>query len=110
VSLVDRPVSLDVFAERHLYNATSPQSGFAKTVTAQRRHATGTSVMRGCVLTRRLGEVVETQTCETESEWLDALEGEFDLSLADVPGVALTSLWKSVRRAHDAWSESRQSA
>jgi arylamine N-acetyltransferase len=110
VSLVDRPVSLDVFAERHVYNATSPESGFAKTVTAQRRHAAGTSVMRGCVLTRRLGGVVETQTCETLPEWLDVLEGEFDLSFDDVPGTALAGLWTSVRRAHDAWSESRKCA
>ena len=41
VSLVDQPVAMDVFAARHLYNSTSPESGFAKTVTAQRRHATG---------------------------------------------------------------------
>jgi N-hydroxyarylamine O-acetyltransferase len=103
VSLVDEPVSLDVFAERHAYNATSPHSGFAKTVTAQRRFASGTSVMRGCVWTRREGEAVQSHTCERLSEWLDMLEGEFDLAFTDVPAGAMARLWTSVRHTHDAW-------
>jgi arylamine N-acetyltransferase len=110
VSLVDQPVAMDVFAARHLYNSTSPESGFAKTVTAQRRHATGTTLMRGCVLTRRDGDVVTTRTCESLHEWLDVLEGEFDLAFDDVPPAALAALWRSVRTAHEAWAETRKSA
>src|SRR4029078_12639013 len=83
VSLVDEPVAMDVFAARHLYNSTSPESACAKTVTAQRRHATGTTVMRGCVLTRRDGDMVTTRTCESLHEWLDVLEGGLDLSSDD---------------------------
>lgn len=111
VSLVDEPVAMDVFAARHLYNSTSPESGFAKTVTAQRRHATGTTVMRGCVLTRRDGDMVTTRTCESLHEWLDVLEGEFDLSFDDdVPADALVALWTSVRTAHEAWADTRKTA
>ena len=112
VSLVDEAVSLDVFTERHHFNATSPESGFAKTVTAQRRSASGTSVMRGCVLTVRAGAETTSRTCESLPEWLDVLEGEFDLSLDDVPSTAVAQLWTSVRRAHDAWLDgsSRKSA
>jgi len=112
VSLVDRPVSMDVFAERHVYNATSPESGFARTVTAQRRHAQGMSVVRGCVYTRHDGGVVTTHTCESLPEWLDVLEGEFGLSFSDVSGAALAQLWTSVRRTHDAWlaASSRKTA
>src|SRR6476469_1135713 len=92
--LVARPVAMDVFATRHVYNSTSPESGFAKTVTAQRRHATGTAVVRGCVLTRRDGDMVTTRTCESLHEWLDVLEGEFDLSFDDdVPAGALIAHW-----------------
>ena len=112
VSLVDKAVGMDVFAARHHFNATSPESGFAKTVTAQRRSVSGTSVMRGCVLTVRSGDETTTRTCESLPEWLDALEGEFDLSLDDVSAVAVADLWTSVRRAHDAWLDgaSRKSA
>jgi arylamine N-acetyltransferase len=101
---------MDVFAARHLYNSTSPESGFARTVTAQRRHATGTTVVRGCVLTQRSDDVVTTRTCESMTEWLDVLEGEFDLAFDDVPSSALRELWASVRTAHEAWVETRQSA
>jgi len=40
------------------------------------------------------------------------LEGEFALSLEDVPAHAVAELWTSVRRAHDAWLDgsSRKSA
>jgi arylamine N-acetyltransferase len=112
VSLVDRPVSMDVFAERHVYNATSPESGFARTVTAQRRHARGMSLVRGCVYTRHDDGVVSTHTCESLPEWLDVLEGEFDLSFSDVSRTALAALWTAVRRSHDAWlaASSRKSA
>jgi arylamine N-acetyltransferase len=110
VSLVDRPVAMDVFATRHVYNSTSPESGFAKTVTAQRRHATGTAVVRGCVLTQHDGDIVTTRTCVSLHEWLDVLEGEFDLAFDDVPRSALAELWASVRTAHEAWAETRESA
>ena len=112
VTLVDEAVSLDVFVDRHRFNATSPQSGFAKTVTAQRRSASGMSVVRGCVLTVRSADETTTRTCESLPEWLDVLEGEFDLSLDDVPAAEVAELWTSVRRAHDAWLDgsSRKSA
>jgi N-hydroxyarylamine O-acetyltransferase len=110
VSLVDQPVAMDVFAARHIYNSTSPESGFAKTVTAQRRHATGTALVRGCMFTQRDGDVVTTRTCESLHEWLDVLEGEFDLAFDDVPTSALAALWVSVRMAHEAWVETRKSA
>ena len=38
------------------------------------------------------------------------LEGEFDLAFDDVPSSALATLWGSVRTAHEAWTETRQSA
>lgn len=112
VSLVDRPVSMGVFAERHVYNATSPDSGFARTVTAQRRHARGVSLVRGCVYTRHDDRGVSTHTCESLRAWLDVLEGEFDLCFSDVSTAALAELWSWVRRTHDEWlaSSSRKSA
>ncbi|HWI33079.1 MAG TPA: hypothetical protein VNS83_02130, partial [Lapillicoccus sp.] len=87
-------------------------SGFARTVTAQRRHAQGMSLVRGCVYTRHDDGVVSTHTCERLPEWLDVLEGEFDLSFSDVSRPALAALWTSVRRSHDAWlaASSRKSA
>ena len=59
VTMDARPTAIGAFRARHLFNATSGESSFARTVTAQRRHATGTDVLRGCVLTRRDGTRVE---------------------------------------------------
>ena len=98
-----------MFADRHAYHRTSPASSFAKTPTAQRRHATGTSSVRGCVYTRTDGGVASTHTCEQLGEWLDVLDGEFGLRL-DAPHADLVALWTRVRRAHDAWSAARESA
>lgn len=109
VSIVDEPVTLDVFADRHHHHRTSPESSFAKTPTAQRRHATGAAVLRGAVLTRTDGEVVSTHTCERLDEWLDLLAGEFGLRL-DAPPAALTALWTRVRRAHEDWTGARACA
>ncbi|MGX1563268.1 arylamine N-acetyltransferase family protein [Streptomyces sp. NPDC055506] len=110
VILVDQPVEMNVFAKRHHFNATSPESGYAKVITAQRRHAEGVTLMRGCVLTHANGSDVTKHTCESLPEWVDVLESEFDLSFDDVPDEAMAALWTSVRRTHDEWLASRQSA
>lgn len=109
VSILDAPVPLDVFADRHRYHRTSAESSFAKTPTAQRRHATGTALVRGCVYTRSDGAAVTTRTCERLGEWLDVLQGEFGLRL-DAPHADLAALWTRVRRTHDAWTAARESA
>lgn len=99
VSIVDAPVGMDMFAARHAYHRTDPRSFFAKTPTAQRRHAAGSSVLRGCVLTRT-GQ--ETVTCGRLGQWLDVLEGEFGMRL-DAPRADVAALWTRVQRAHEAW-------
>ena len=47
-----RPTTIDVFAPRNVHLSTSPESGFVKTLTAQRRDADGIDILRGQVLTR----------------------------------------------------------
>lgn len=110
VILAEGPVEVDVFEDRHHFNAHSPESGYAKVITAQRRHKDGVTMMRGCVLTRIGQDGVTKRTCESLPEWLEVLEKEFDLSLDGVPEEALTDLWASVRRTHEEWLRSRQNA
>lgn len=109
VSIVDRPVPSNVFAERHHFHRTSAESSFAKTPTAQRRHPTGTAAVRGAVFSRTDGATATTHTCERLGEWLDLLDAEFGLRL-DAPHAALAALWTRVRRAHDDWTAAQQSA
>lgn len=99
VSIVDRAVPLSTFAARHEYNATFPASSFARTVTAQRRHAGGSSVLRGSVWTRTDQAAV---TIESLADWRTLLADEFDV-VPDVPPSQLHALWTSVRCAHETW-------
>jgi N-hydroxyarylamine O-acetyltransferase len=101
VSLMVAPVDLDVFTPSHEFNTTSPESGFAKTVTAQRRHADAIDIMRGCVLTHRT-TVTSTVTFERRFDWLDALADVFGLRFT-VPSTAIDALWGRVRDAHETW-------
>jgi N-hydroxyarylamine O-acetyltransferase len=101
VSVLTAPVELDVFAPSHDFNTTSPESGFAKTVTAQRRDAHSIDIMRGCVLTHRTA-VTSTETFERRSDWLDALADVFALQFT-VPSTAIEALWGRVRDAHETW-------
>lgn len=108
VSVLAAPVDLDVFTWHHHFNATSPESSFARTVTAQRRDADGVDVMRGCVLTRRAAST-STDTFERRADWLDALADVFGLRL-DVPSTAIEALWGRVRDAHETWAQSTERA
>ena len=109
MSMTADPAGMDAFADRHVFNATSLDSSFARTVTAQRRDATGTTCPRARVLTRSEQGVVTTHTCERLDEWLDVLDDEFGLRL-DAPRAELAALWTRVRRAHDDWTAARESA
>jgi N-hydroxyarylamine O-acetyltransferase len=98
VSVLAAPVALGVFEGRHEFNATSPASNFATTVTAQRRAADRIDILRGCVLTSR-GTTTSTQTLERRNDWLAAIGDIFGLQLAVSPE-AIDRLWSRVAETH----------
>lgn len=101
VSVMAPSIAVEVFSARHQYNATSPESSFARTVTAQRRRADGFDIVRGCVLTSR-GTTTSTNTFETRADWLEAITDLFGIRLT-VPPKTVDGLWTYVSDAHDAW-------
>ncbi|MEQ1785637.1 MAG: arylamine N-acetyltransferase [Acidimicrobiales bacterium] len=91
------------FAERHAWLSTSPDSGFVRIATAQRRDATGVDVMRGLVLTR-IGDGAAPGAPLTErADWFDALGDLFDLRFEASPPAALDRLWARVLDTHREW-------
>jgi N-hydroxyarylamine O-acetyltransferase len=91
------------FADRHRFLSTSPDSGFVRTCSAQRRDAGGVDALTGCVL-RRIGDgATEPRTLETQAEWFQALADVFGLPLTDVDATARAALWARVHAAHEAW-------
>ncbi len=96
----------DAFDARHRFLATSPESSFAETVTAQLRDAGGTEILRGLVL-RHFGDGDgSTRVLLERDEWFGVLAETFGLSLDDVRPTAKDILWQRAVLAHRAWEGS----
>lgn len=104
------PTTIDRFAARNRHLATSPESSFTRTVTAQRRDATGVDILRGQVLSRVGRERGEGVTLATRDEWFGALREVFDLGLDDLDDERRERLWSRVHATHEAWLATRDDA
>ncbi len=98
------PTEMSAFVSRHHELATSPDSQFVRTVTAQRRDASGVDAMRGLVL-KRIGDVSRRTDLLTSDEWYTALSEVFGLPLTHVSVEDRTTLWRGVKAKHDAWAQ-----
>lgn len=96
--------AIDDFAAWNVHLSTSPESGFVKTLTFQRRDEAGTDVVRGLVLRRIEHDVVAERTLDVQADWLDAIADVFGLDLRRVgDDAALSMLWQRVNATHQAW-------
>ena len=96
-----RPATIDEFAERHEVLSTSPESGFVRTASAQRRDAIGVDIMRGLVLTRVGEGSAPTHPLTERNDWFGALADLFDLRFEGVPTETLDRLWARCSAAHE---------
>ncbi|MEY2406169.1 MAG: N-hydroxyarylamine O-acetyltransferase [Acidimicrobiaceae bacterium] len=96
------PVEMDAFAARHEWLSTSPDSGFVKVLSAQRRDATGVDILRGLTL-KRIGDNATETTLITPAELADALGDVFGLDVGCAGERARSALWHRVRAAHLEW-------
>jgi N-hydroxyarylamine O-acetyltransferase len=99
------PAVMPDFAERHAWLSTSPDSGFVRVATAQRRDATGVDVMRGLVLTRVGAGTAPAEPLTDRAEWFGALADVFGLRFDAVDRDALDRLWERSLAAHRRWDE-----
>ena len=67
-----QPAQMGDFAERNIWLSTSPDSGFVKVLTVQRRDAQGVDILRGLSL-GRVGVGAADTSLSTKAELLDAL-------------------------------------
>ncbi len=89
VSFEETTTTMDTFEPAHRFNTTSPESPFVRMVTAQRRPRTGSTVLRGRVLTTRRGNAVDRRAVTGRDEWFGLLTGELCLPLT-APGAGVT--------------------
>jgi len=100
------------FASRNDYLSTSPESGFVKLMTVQRRDASGVDILRGLSVKRIDVDDAECGewTIRSQSDFFGTLVDLFGLSLEGVDDDARSGLWQRVRDTHDAWLESQTDA
>jgi len=92
------------FAERHAYLWSSPESGFTKVCSVQRRDAKAVDTLRGCVLIHLNASAATEEVLDTPDPWFEALADIFNLPLPDLPVADRTALWSRVHAAHESWS------
>ena len=101
------PVGMDAFADRHAWLSTSPDSGFVRVLTAQRRDATGVDLLRGLSL-KRIGDRASDATLATRAELADVLGSLFGLDVSPVSDQAWDALWARVQATHVEWESARR--
>jgi N-hydroxyarylamine O-acetyltransferase len=94
------PATMADFASRHEWLSTSPDSGFVRISTAERRDATGVDVLRGLVLTRVGEGSAPTHPLTDRSDWFAALADVFGLTFEEP---LAGRLWTRCRATHEAW-------
>src|SRR5262249_26459605 len=92
----------DAFAARNVELSTSPDSGFVKVLSVQRRDADGVDILRGLVL-QRVGRGASTRTLTTQAELADVLGDVFALDVSARGRAANDALWARLRDAHARW-------
>jgi arylamine N-acetyltransferase len=96
------PTGLDRFAEQHRDLSTSPDSGFVKVLTVQRRDATGVDILRGLAF-QRVGEGAHARDLQSRDELVAVLRDPFGLDLGRVDPAAIDQLWADLQRKHERW-------
>jgi arylamine N-acetyltransferase len=95
--------TIDDFAPRHQILSTSPDSGFVKTVTAQRRARDRVLALRALTLKSQGSAGSETTFVTDRHDWFALLADEFLLPLEGVDSDAKDRLWSSAQTSHEAW-------
>ena len=95
--------TMDDFAERNRVLSTSPESGFVRICTVQRRDATGVDIMRGLTLSRVGEGSAPDEPLTDRADWFGALADVFELRLDSVPVETLDRLWERCLGAHLEW-------
>ncbi|MER6950465.1 arylamine N-acetyltransferase [Nonomuraea sp. NPDC000554] len=96
------PTAMSAFTAMHEHLTTSPESGFVRVASLQRRDASGVDSLRGLVLTR-LGVGAHSITLETSGDYYAALADVFRLPLDDVTAPEKDALWRRLDAAHESW-------
>lgn len=91
------------FAAMHAELSTSPDSGFVRIATVQRRTEGGVEILRGAVHSTVTSARIESSEVGSADEWWRIVIDGFGLGYADVPADERLEIWNRVRRTHEHW-------
>ena len=97
------PAEIAAFEAMNTELSTSPDSGFVKTLSVQRRSARAVDILRGATLLR-VGDSAAECTLESAQELTAALGDVFGFDIDKFSNEGLTALWERVHAAHLAWA------
>jgi len=100
--------AMEVFADRDVWLSTSPDSGFVRVSSVQRRDATGVDSLRGLVLSRTGAGSAPAQPLTERADWFAALADIFGVRFTSAPAGQLDALWDHLLAAHRSWVEAGQ--
>jgi N-hydroxyarylamine O-acetyltransferase len=95
------------FAPMHAYLST--ESGFARTVTAQRRVGDRVEILRGCVFTESTAAELRTREITDPNDWWTLVIERFRLAYGDLPRDERAALWRRVLADHETWKVTQPS-
>ena len=95
------------FAEQHTHLSTSPNSGFVRIVTAQRRDADGIDVVRGLFASRIGTRASKSEALTNRAEWFGALRDLCGLHFDSTSPELLDRLWDRTLATHRAWEATK---
>lgn len=96
------PTGLSAFESTNATLSSSPESGFVKTLSVQRRSARAVDILRGLMLVR-VGDGAHQRELHSADEFTEVLRDVFGFDLDEFPGDALNALWERVHAAHIDW-------
>ena len=105
----DAPAAIADFEADHAHLSTSPSSGFVRTMTVQRRDATGIDVLRARTLTR-VDASGDASDVLDRDDWFAAVHERFGMPLDDVDAAGCERLWAAVDAQHARWLAERDVA
>ena len=95
------PARIDDFRAMHAFLST--ESGFARTVTVQRRVGRRLEILRGCIYRETTPETDSVTEITEPDAWWDVVITHFGLDYDDIPADERDLLWRHVLDGHRRW-------
>lgn len=108
-------VEMSAFQAKHEHLSTSPESGFVRVASVQRRDSAGVDLLKGLVLTRvglpaTAGRRDSSVVLERREDYFAALADVYGIILDDLAPAEKDALWSRLLAAHEEWLAAQQPA